>query len=504
MTADSIVKEILASRGDLTREEVLGMIEDKVRNAGGFLTDETAARIVSSELGIKTAQRELAESLIENLVSGLNDVTVTGRVISVSPSRTFVRSDGTEGFVKHIQIADKSGLIETVLWDSKAKEADSSDIRSGQIMRLFHGYVREGFDGGIELNLGTRGEIEVLPEEECDRYPPLQNFVRRIAEITEKDRKVNILGVVRGVSAESRFERKDGSEGKMKSIRMKDFTGEIRVVFWNSKADEIENLERGDHLRIMNAEVRNGIRGQHELHVQRDSAIENLTEVPPGLDSLPSAFTTTEEITPGMRNIDILARVREIGQMAKLHEQKTGSLLKLLVEDETGSIVLNLWGDKALLRNEIRPGVVLLIEGAFARDRFGKPVLNLDDRGSITIDPKIEEAAKLQRLPETVTDITEIREGKCITVEGEIRTEPNIREVTAARDERVKVASFELSDSTGTTEVSLWRSLVEGAEKLSTGDIIRIRNVYVRRDPSGKLSLSSGTFTSLQRLSEND
>ncbi|MFB0505084.1 MAG: OB-fold nucleic acid binding domain-containing protein [Candidatus Bathyarchaeia archaeon] len=504
MTVDSIIKEILASRGDLTREEVLRMIEEKVKNAEGFFTDETAARIISSELGIKTAQKQLAESLIKNLVSGLNDVTVTGRVISVSPSRRFARSDGTEGFVKRIQIADKSGLMKAVLWDDKAKEADSFDIRSGQVIRLSHGYLREGFDGRIELNLGTRGEIEILPEEECDRYPPLENFLGGIAEITDKDGEVSILGVVREISPESRFERKDGSEGKMKSIRLKDFTGEIRVVFWDNKADEIENLKRGDHLKIMNAEVRNGIRGQHELHVQRDSAIENLTELPLGLDSLPSAFTKAEEITPGMRNIDILARVREIGRTAKLHEQKTGSLLKLLVEDETGSILLNLWGDKALLCNEIRRGVVLLIEGAFARDRFGRPVLNLDDGGSITINPKIEEAAKLQRLPETVTDITEIREGKCITVEGEILTELNLREVTAARDEGVKVASFELSDSTGTTEVSLWRSLAEDAEKLSTGDIIKIRNVYVRRDLSGKLSLSSGTFTSLQRLSKND
>jgi len=502
MAVDFIIKEILASRGDLTREEVLGMIEEKVKNAEGFFTEETAARIISSELGIKLAQKQLAESLIKNLVSGLNDVTVTGRVIPVYPSRRFTRSDGTEGFVKRIQIADKSGLLKVVLWDDKAEEADSYDIRSGQVMRLSHGYVREGFDGRIELNLGTRGEIEILPEE-CDRYPPLENFIERIAEITEKDRKTNILGVVRKIFPESRFERKDGSEGKVKSIRLKDFTGDIRVVFWNNKADEIENLKRGDHLRIMNAEVRSGIGGQLELHVQPESTIENLTDVPSGLGSLPSIFTKAEEITPGMRNIDVLARVREVGRTAKLDEQKTGSLLKLLIEDETASIQLNLWGDKALLCNEIRHGALLLIEGAYSRDRFGRPLLNLDDGGSITIDPEIEEAAKLQRLAETVTDITEVKEGKCITVEGEILTEPKLREVIAARDERVKVASFELGDSTGTTEVSLWRSLAEYATKLSIGDIIKIRNVYVRRDLSGKLSLSSGTFTSLQRLSEN-
>ncbi|NIM46039.1 MAG: hypothetical protein GTO54_10520, partial [Nitrososphaeria archaeon] len=109
--------------------------------------------------------------------------------------------------------------------------------------------------------------------------------------------------------------------------------------------------------------------------------------------SLPSIFTKAEEITPGMRNIDILARVRDIrGGKTKHYEKKTGSLSNLLIEDETGSIQLNLWGDKALLSDKLRPGDIILIERAYARDRFGRLLLNLDDGGSITINPKIEEA----------------------------------------------------------------------------------------------------------------
>jgi len=501
MTVDSIIKEILTSRRDLTREEVLRMIEEKVKSAKGFFTDEAAAGIVSSELGIKTAQKQLAEILIRNLVSGLNDVTVTGRVISVAPSKGFTRSDGTEGFVKRVQIADKSGLMKTTLWDDKAKEADNLDIRSGQILRLSHGYVREGLGGMIELNLGTHGEIEILPEEKRNEYPSLENFLERIGEIAEKDRSVNVLGVVRKVSPESRFKRKDGSDGKVKSILLRDFTGEMRVVFWNNKADEIEDLKRGDYLKIMNAEVRSGIGGQLELHIQRKSVIENLADIPPGLDSLPSIFTKAEEITPGMRNIDILARVRDIrGGKTKHYEKKTESLLKLLIEDETGSIQMNLWGNRVLISNKLRLGDIILIEQAYARDRFGRLLLSLDDGGSITINPKIEEAAKLQRLGERITEISKIEEGKNIIVQGEVLTEPNLREVVTARGERVKVASFELSDSNGRVRVSLWRGLAEAAVKLSVGNIVKIRNVHVRRDPSGELSLSSSTLTSLQRL----
>ncbi|MFQ6095733.1 MAG: OB-fold nucleic acid binding domain-containing protein [Candidatus Bathyarchaeia archaeon] len=279
MTVDSIIQQILASRRDLRREEILRMIEEKVRSAKGYFTDEAAARIVASELGVKTPRKRLPEMLVKNLVSGLNDVTVTGRIVYVSPSQRFTRSDEIEGLVKRLLIADKSGMIKVVLWNDKAKRADELDMRPGQIVRLLHGYVREGFDGRLELNLGRRGEIELSAQERIqDNYPPLEAFLKKIGDITERDRNVNVSGVIQEVSPESRFTRKDGSEGKVRSVWLRDSTGEIRSVFWNSKADEIKGLRKGNSLKIMNAEVRSRMGGQLELHIGRKSIIEVSTQ----------------------------------------------------------------------------------------------------------------------------------------------------------------------------------------------------------------------------------
>ena len=49
---ESIIDKILQSRGDLTRDDVYRMIEEKKREAGGYLTDEGAARILAVDLGI--------------------------------------------------------------------------------------------------------------------------------------------------------------------------------------------------------------------------------------------------------------------------------------------------------------------------------------------------------------------------------------------------------------------------------------------------------------------
>ena len=50
----------MSSRSDIKREEILEMIENKKRGAGDFLTDETAARIVASELGVETLQEDVS------------------------------------------------------------------------------------------------------------------------------------------------------------------------------------------------------------------------------------------------------------------------------------------------------------------------------------------------------------------------------------------------------------------------------------------------------------
>ena len=121
MSLENVVERILSSRRDLTRDEVLRMIEEKKASAKGFFTDEAAARMVASDLAVEIPTEPLQPRMeIKNLISGLNDVTVTGRIIIVYPPQTFTRSNMTEGKVARLLIADKSGALNVVLWDEKA------------------------------------------------------------------------------------------------------------------------------------------------------------------------------------------------------------------------------------------------------------------------------------------------------------------------------------------------------------------------------------------------
>ena len=164
---EAIVNQILSSRSDLNRKTIMEIIEEKKRDAGDFLTDETAARIVASELGVKVVKKSFHLKIkIQDLVSGLNDVTVTGQLRAVYPPRTFSRRDWTEGKFANIVVSDESGSLRVVLWDNKVELVEKLKLQQDKRIRISHGYVREGRNGKPELHLGERGSIKVIEEKE--------------------------------------------------------------------------------------------------------------------------------------------------------------------------------------------------------------------------------------------------------------------------------------------------------------------------------------------------
>ncbi len=510
MTLDEIIERILSARGNLTREEVLKRIEEKKKEAEGYFTDEGAARMVASELGVEVTREAFRpEVLINDLVSGLNDVTITGRVITVYPVKTFTRSDKTAGKVAHLTITDKSGAVKSVLWDEKANLIEEGYIESGQIIKVSHGYVREGFDGRPELHVGRRGEIRVSPPDASSQeYPLVASFLQKIGDVTKETRKVSLLGVVQSRSPVSKFKRRDGSQGKVRRFRLRDDTGQISLVLWDDKVDELSDVEAGDCLKVTEGGVKADSNGRIEIHSRNTTKIEVLKELPDHLKLDSEGFVKIKYLKPDIREVDVLARVTHVGDMREF-KRKTGDagkLCTLLLKDETGTVRLNLWDDNTALSDQIKPGDIVLVERAYTRERFEETNLNLGKRGTLTVNPEVAEAEKLPSLDdEKITPIAEVKEvGGPVTLEGALETAPTVREVTTSRGETVAVASFELTDDTGKIRVSAWRNLVEAVMDLLPGTRIRIRNAYVRRGLSDQLELTSRMLTSIEPVSKSE
>jgi len=282
MSTDEIIDCIVSARIDMSREEILRRIREKRSVAGGFLDNETAARLVASELGINFAPKLFhpKEIPIDKLVLGLNDVTIMGRVLVAYPAQKYIRKNGVTGQFAHLLIADSTGTIRVLLWNNKAGIIEEGKIRRSQIVRVRHGYVRDANDGQLELHLSQRSELDVNPEGvEEDSFPRIEGLMEKIGRITKKKKKVSVTGTVLGVSPVKGFQRADESEGKVCRATLRDYTGQIVAVFWNDKVAVLEGVQIGDRLQVIDARVKERIDGQLELHVENRTFVERLPQI---------------------------------------------------------------------------------------------------------------------------------------------------------------------------------------------------------------------------------
>jgi replication factor A1 len=287
MKLKEIIEQILSSRPNLTYEEVYTMIQNKKKSAEEFFTDETAARLIASELGVEINREPLQlEILIQDLVSGLNDVTVTGRVIMVHHPKTYTRPDRSEGKSARLTIADKSGTLRVVLWDDKADLVEDGKVEQGQIIRISHGYMREGLDGKLELHVGSRGSLQISPPNVVEsRYPPVTEFIKKVkvAAIKEEGGPVIVEGTVTTPPVIKEVVTSRNEKIKVASFELSDDTGKIWVSAWRKLAEIMKDFTVGTRIKIKNAYVRRGFADQLELTSRTLTSIEVLSkpEKPP-------------------------------------------------------------------------------------------------------------------------------------------------------------------------------------------------------------------------------
>ena len=392
MDLEQIVQLILLTRRDLTREDVLKLIYERKRSAEDYLLDDVAARIVASELGAEIPNQEepfKSEIAIGNLVSGLNDVTLTARVIIVYPIQTFSKPDFTEGKVARLLLADKSGTLRLVLWNDKISLVEAGKIKHGNIVRVLHGYVREGLDGKLELHVGQRGDVQVSPPDSADNdYPSIDQFIDKIGNLTQKSKKASVLGAVYDVYPVSEFRRKDGSTGKVRRLRLRDETGEVSLVFWNEKADELGEVKKEDQLRIMNARVKTQSDGRIELHVDNATQIEKL--VGQALAASVVSSEAARKIADLKEEGGPFTIEATVATTPNVREVTTAQKEKVLVAsfdltDDTGKIRVSLWRKHAELGKELSVGTRIKIRNAYAKRGFSN-LLELVSRTSTIIE----------------------------------------------------------------------------------------------------------------------
>ena len=490
----------------MTREALLRMVQEKQENVGRLLTDEGAAHMVASDLGVSVVGSGTFKTTldIKDLIIGASDVSVTGTVILAYPSRTFQRREGAQGRVGRFVLQDKTGSVNVVLWDEKAELLDQRRIVPDVTVRINHGYVRAGLDGKPEINVGRRGSLVI----QTPSGTPEQNSNvshKKIGEISEKDLFVNLIGTVVSASPPSTFTRSDGTSGQVSRLQVGDETGQMRVILWNEKAEIAEELDKDAAVEVVNGRTRRGLTGDVEVHVSQSSEVRRLEELPQGVGAPRLMLRKIQDLVPGLAVVDVLARVAVLGQVRVFQRRigGEGRVADVTLIDETGSVRLSLWDDNADFLEKLAPGDVVLLEGAYTREGLGGSVsLNMGRMGSIIVNPEMEEVKDLPTYSEEGTPISRLREGFPANVEGEIVEAPSERQITTRDGRELMVASLRLRDETGEIGVSLWNENVDKVRDLPLGTRLRIQDAFVRTGFNGDLELSTRSVTKVEVLSD--
>jgi replication factor A1 len=494
-TVEDVIKKILVLKPSLTREVVERLIEEERAKAAGLLTDEAAAHLVASNLGVDGSGEKIEAKLtIGALTTGLSDVSLTGRVIHVFPPRTFQRADGRQGKVLRMIIGDGTGTVPIVFWDDKADLVQASKVSRGKVVRILHGYSRDR-NGEVEINVGTRGQAYMEPMDAAGAdLPDMDKFFKTPAEVHASG-KVNVVGVVVDRLPASTFTRKDGTEGKVSRLVLEEGGAKMNMVLWDDKVTELGGIEKGTKVRVINGASRGRPDGGYEIHLNWASEVEVLEK---GVEPKePVAFwTKIADAKEGMYSVNVAATVTQVGEEREFTRKDggKGKVASLLLEDETGILRLSLWEDDVNLLKEIKPGTVVAIENGYTRAGFGSVDLNLGRNGRIRINPEDIKVRK-PSAEEKVTEIKNLAEGqKNISIKGQLLDDPISRDVETVRGP-ARVVSFRIDDGTGEARVSLWRDLGDTVQGLTAGAQVMIENCNVREPFDGLMQVTSGAFT---------
>jgi replication factor A1 len=381
---EDLVSQIASKLKGVSREEILKRLEEKRKKTGGLISDEVLLRIIATELGVEVASNMVEEPtlLIENLVPGLSDVTVVGRVIAVFPPKS-----SKKGKAASLIIADKSGTLRVVLWNDKVAYAEQNEVKVGQIVKFRHGYTREGSLGNVELHIGEKGEIEIEPKYvKKDVFPTIPELTTNVGALTStlKNKRVNVIGKVNKIFRTSTFTRQDSTAGKVMRLTLADETGEIPIVVWNEKVDEAEKLAReGVKLYIANAKVKKAFGEGLELHVDSRSYLNIFTEEP--------GLLKIADLKEGLKGICIEGEVatKPMLRDVKTSKVETVKLAVFEIRDETGKIWVSAWRKHAEKAANLKVGERIAIKNAYVKKGFGDQLeISTTNTTSIICVPK--------------------------------------------------------------------------------------------------------------------
>ncbi len=159
-----VISKIQGETG-LSETEIKQQIANKMQALDGLVSEEGAAYIVASELGVQLFKDTRSGTIkIKDIVIGMQAIETVGRVMRAFNPTTFTGKDGKPKQVGSFILADETGEIRTVIWDQRASWLTDGRIKDGVIVKIKDAYAKQNNLGGKELHLGYKSSLILDPK----------------------------------------------------------------------------------------------------------------------------------------------------------------------------------------------------------------------------------------------------------------------------------------------------------------------------------------------------
>nr|WP_321496928.1 OB-fold nucleic acid binding domain-containing protein [uncultured Methanolobus sp.] len=363
--------------GVISKDDFTRKVEEKVEQMSGLCDIKTAAMLVAHDLGVNDTGSDQQIQKISGITTNSGNVKLIAKVMTVYPAKEFNRNDGTVGRVANLIVADETGSIHLTLWDDRADLVKNGEITIGQTFQIA-GYVKEGYSG-VEVNVGNNGVF-------CESDEKIEARIesKQIKDITNGMGDINLRARVLDISDIRTFNKRDGGTGKVANLLIGDETGKIRVTLWDELSDFTQQVEVDDSVEIINAYAReNNFNQQVEMQVGNRGTIKKIEDEVEFRES----FTPISDIIPG-ESYSISGQVSGLGEIREFNRDDgtVNMVSNIYVSDDTGRIRIALWGDHALLVDELDIDTNVEIIDAYSKSGFNDEIeLSAGNRTRINI-----------------------------------------------------------------------------------------------------------------------
>lgn len=483
----------------LTIEEFQAKINDisKENEDLGFVDDYYAAeQVVNNIIGAsKDDQKSNGEILnIGDLEPG-SQAAIVGRIMSISNPKSFKTRKGKSGQVCNMELKDSTGDIRVVLWTENIKLL--KNFKEGNIVKITDVDIKEGYRGDNEANLRPRSTITHFKEADLSKFPTYNEDITDIEDLVPET-KANIIARIVRIPTPRTYE-KNGKEGKVTSLELKDATGEISYTLWNKNVDLIDELglDAGDSVKILGAQVRER-NGELSLTHWDGRIIKGDFDVPEFTQEFIKIGDITEQNNIAIKGV--ISKLQDIRTFTRKSDGSEGKLRNFDVSDDTGSIRTTIWGNDTDIL--LTKGDIVKIIGADARfDDYtdSRYSLNTNFNTQLSINPENlsdEELDIFDEIKQKVSQIKRLSEveefDEGIIVTGRIIESSDVREFDRTDGSKGYVKSLEIADNSGSINVTLWN---ENAKKeWNVGDAIKFQDPQISfRNDSLEINVSRST-----------